>query len=188
MRRLCRAPNCATPISSDHFYCRRDHDALLDGLLRTTERAYKEGALFYVGRTHFPEQRLLQQRVERNLTHLAVLHWAGDQEETAWLEERLMREYHQTPKSRNRSLVSEGYWAGMWNAVYVAWRPKAKASTWRDEAFVPVEYLDFGRRLVPDRSRLLREPDLLMTSLGERQAISALEAVGARWKSPRLGG
>src|SRR4029077_9190230 len=73
--RACRAPGCKNACVENLYYCGGDFAALLSELTKTIEIIYASAREVYIGRTHYPEQRLFGHRHERSLDHLAVLHW-----------------------------------------------------------------------------------------------------------------
>jgi hypothetical protein len=179
--RICRAPGgCDIALRDDEFYCRPHYDELLGGLVANIDRYYGRARDIYIGRTHHPERRLLQHRVDKDLDHLAVLHWAGDRAETEELETRLIWTYQERRKTLNQTSDSDGRWSGHWYCVYVAWVDKEHAKPWRDEPRHYVRQLDYGHRLAPERRALVKQPDVLVTTLRRRDVEAALDA----WRRP----
>ncbi len=178
MARFCRARGCTSEIRDAHFYCGRDWRNLGEQLVTAVENVYPDAARIYLGRTNYPERRLLEHRVKFGLKRLAVLHWAGCKDEIAEVEEWLIASFKGERKLENTSDASEGGWYGHWNCVYVAWRPKEGAARWPGTAFERVSELDLGHRLVPDRS-FQKVPDLLETELSVDGAKKVLDR---HWK------
>jgi hypothetical protein len=174
--RICRAPDgCDVALRDEQFYCRTHFDELLRGLVTNIERFYGRARDIYIGRSHYPEKRLLQHRSKKDLDHLAVLHWAGDRAEIEELETSLIRAFRERLKTLNRIGDSDGRWSGHWYCVYVAWAEKERAGAWPWTRRTPVRHLDYGHRLAPDRRVLVKEPDVLVTTLRRRDVESELE-------------
>ena len=181
MSRACRAPEgCNASVGASDFYCRRDFRQLEAGLLGTLDEIYREAADVYIGRTHYPEQRLLYHRRDHDRDHLAVLHWAGDRAEIAHLEVHLIKAAAGRLKGKNVSDTSDGKWAGHWNCLYVAWTWKARAKPLAGARFTDVSSLDLGRRLLPERPKLVKAPDYLRTRLSADGAARLLARVPSR--------
>lgn len=173
MNMRCRWGECSSEHPSD-VYCDRHYAMLTSNLEDILEHIYGAAKAVYIGRSHFPEQRLLFHRADDRLgnnDHMAVLHWAGDPEEIMRLEERLLANHHGRLKLKNDSLESRGSIVGKWHCVYVAWRWKKDSHMW--PGFTDVVALDLGRRLAPVRHHLLgRNPEYLRTTLTPAQAAA----------------
>ncbi|MBK8409902.1 MAG: hypothetical protein IPL19_18225 [Sandaracinaceae bacterium] len=178
MNRRCRWGECSAEHPGD-FYCDQHYVRLVSGLEDTLKHIYAAASTVYIGRSHYPEQRLLYHRQDADLgnnDHMAVLHWAGDPEEIMQLEERLIANNHGRLKLKNDSLESKGSVVGKWHCIYVAWRWKKDCDKW--PGFTDVVDLDLGRRLPPSRHHVLgRNPEYLRTTLTPAQS-KALVARG----------
>lgn len=141
-----------------------------NGLLAAVDRIYPDAQAVYVGRTNYPELRLLELREQKGSTRMAVLHWASCRHEAAVVESHLIEACMGRAKVTNASAKSSGGWFGHWNCIYLVWHPRRGASESERTAFGRVEHLDRGHCIVPTRG-FLREPIYLATDLSERAAI-----------------
>lgn len=175
MTTRCRWGECVAEHPGD-FYCHAHYARLLSGLEETIKHIYGAASTVYIGRSHYPEQRLLYHRKDDRLgnnDHMAVLHWSGDPEEIMQLETRLIANNHGRLKLKNDCLESKGRVVGMWHCVYVVWRWKKDSDKW--PGFSDVDALDLGRRLAPVRhSNLGRNPEYLRTRLAPDRAAAIL--------------
>lgn len=110
-------------------YCDRHWADLINQLKEVTSFIGDGASSVYVGRTNYPERRMLEHLRERNHDRLAVLHWTANRHEMKDVEEALIAHVKKTYplKGDNRDDESSGGKSGPWYAIYVSWREKAKA-------------------------------------------------------------
>ncbi len=95
-------------------------------------------ASLYVGRTNYPERRLLTHFADKDHDRFAILHWTAHRYEIEAIEKSLIEVVKTkfSKKGKNKSSDSEGKRSGPWNAVYVSWREMAKSppipTLWRE--------------------------------------------------------
>ncbi len=165
------------------MYCATHHQDLMQHLSRRIEEVRKRARVAYLGRSHFPEQRLIEHRAsEKMLTRLTVLHWAADWDEIEYLETWAIKNHPKRRKGLNKSRNSKGGLFGPWNCLYLAWTPKKgeKRRSLRESRLVT--RLDWSRRLWPD-STFTMEPVQLATELSCEDA----ETLRAEWETRKKG-
>jgi hypothetical protein len=126
----------------------------------------------YVGRTSFPERRLLQHYSNADRDHLLVLHWAACWPEVEYFEERLIEAFSYLNRVGNESLTSEGAHSSPWSVLYVSFAlkhaiPVVPGST-------AVFELHWRDRLWPDPA-FPSVPTLLRADLELEDAVAELE-------------
>jgi len=179
MRLTCRANDCWREPNRKGFLC-GVHDKELDrAISRILDAVAEVSADVYVGRSAYPERRLLEHVRDsgsRPRCNLAVLNWTCDWGETEALEKRVIRAANArfTMKGKNRSKDSDGKWRSDWNCVYIAWIPKANGGSLTRWPVVTVTDLDPSRRLVPRRGLYPFQPIRLVTSVEPEQASDEL--------------
>lgn len=152
---VCRGNGCSA-AAHEGGRCERHWEELLDVTMKRAVRPYEDASSFYVGRTNFPEARLLEHflKTDGDLRRMAVLHWSACQKETAALEIRLIKRFEPGTnrlKGRNADPGSGGGFSGSWNCVYVAWVPRARDRSIKPNEFREVSSLDANVRMWPER-------------------------------------
>lgn len=174
--RRCRAPACREVMEPGVYWCEPHESDLLQRMMCAVDiRA--ENSAFYIGRTNWPERRLLVHRRDREVNSLAVLHWAGDQGEVEALESVIIKvamERHGV-KCLNRAAEPFGAWYGDWYCIYIAWRRAGNPH----ESAVVVSELDVGKRTCPDRE-FAKKLAILYTPLSQDAAAKEV----AIWGTP----
>lgn len=75
----------------------------------------------YIGRTNFPERRLLQHRRDKGLNKLFALHWAENAAAIVKVEEELIERHAHLERLENAAIDSRGGWGDGPHGVYIAW-------------------------------------------------------------------
>lgn len=88
--------------------------AHVDEVLKLAGRAY-------VGRTNFPERRLLEHMAGAGRNKLFAVHWTDDRDEVAEMETSLIGRYQHLYKVENEALDARGRFGVPPYAVYVSW-------------------------------------------------------------------
>lgn len=158
----CREPECDAP-SIDAGRCPQHWDELVGTTRKRAARAYSDASEFYIGRTNFPEVRLLEHFVDTDgaRRRMAILHWSACWSEIMLLEERLISSFgidSSRLKGANKDPKSSGTLSGSWNCVYGVWAPRARDLKIKSSAFREVTSLDASQREWPER---LTEASLL---------------------------
>ncbi len=111
---LCRNPSCKKKHRGEFFCC--DCMAALESYVDDLiDEITPESREFYIGRTNYPERRLLEHALFFGRTKLTVLHWAAEWDEIDYLES-LFIERHQGRKSKNQTDEATGKKSGSFNA------------------------------------------------------------------------
>ena len=132
----------------------------IDAVLGKAKRAY-------IGRSNFPERRLLEHMAESKRNKLLSVYWANSKEEAKAAEEALIKKYGNRLKLENKAPDARGRWGLPPHAVYISWVWSAG-----NAQETPIQRLT--AKLVnelpaePGRSRYLR------TELSDREAEQAL--------------
>lgn len=114
--------------AGNSLYC-VDHWRDLTGKLEEVLEFIGRGATsIYVGRSNYPERRLLEHLRDREHDKLSVLHWSANRFEIEDVEKILIAyTKRRFPlKGENRDDESSGRLSGPWNAAYVSWKEKSK--------------------------------------------------------------
>lgn len=191
--RTCRVPACAgAPMqlvcaSPDRqqvcVYCDAHWKTVVATLERTITVIARTAKELYIGRSCYPERRLLQHRETKGLACLAVLHWASDWTEIASLEEAMIEHGSRwVGKGLNQSENSDGRYSGAWNALYVAWNRKRGGK--RQPGSRLIESLEYSDRMWPVSNLMETGPVPLHTVL---KRDVAGELARARWAGRRAG-
>ena len=182
LERLCRGPGCGKLLSAAasnrgprRFYCSTHWNELKAYLLAAVDQIYPEARTLYLGRSNYPERRLLEHRVRRDRPQMAILHWTSDWAEIAFLEEWLIGHYQSARKSVNKVKESAGKWRGPWNCLYLSWAWKNEASRLPSS---DVEFLNDGLRIAPDTT-WPGTTQLISCRLEVDEARAALEHLSA---------
>lgn len=143
---LCRNPSCKKKHRGEFFCrdCMATLESYVDDLINEIKPESRE---FYIGRTNYPERRLLEHALFFGRTKLTVLHWAAEWDEIDYLES-LFIEKHQGRKSKNQTDEATGKKSGSFNALYISWEKKAKA-TLENWILEPVTDLEPANRMWP---------------------------------------
>lgn len=143
---------------------------------------------FYVGRSNFPERRLLEhfsrpEKIQRGETwatevtpnRLSVLHWSASWQEIADLEIAVIAEDQRRGKLKllNADAESWGRWDGAWNCLYVLWAAKRNVLPDALPPAKPVDHLHWSV-VQPDQGQWRRAPVHLRVG----DAIATPEAAG----------
>lgn len=148
---------------------------------------YRQARTVYVGRSNYPERRLLEHWSLRQRPRLCVLTWTSEWAEAAFLERWLIRRIQRLPKGSNADTASSGRWEGAWNCVYLSWEQK----TGEDASLLPsssvVRGLDDGARLAPIREPWPGRAVHLVAGLPTDEAAEVVRAlqVRRRHRAPR---
>jgi hypothetical protein len=86
----------------------------------------------YVGRTAFPERRLLQHLVERQRDRLSILHWADSLEEAETFERGIFELVRQGAETDQKEPRMQGKFSRGHHAIYVSWN-SGSSSTAREQ-------------------------------------------------------
>ena len=110
-------------MTSELARCGKHWDEILGRASKFVEPIVGKARSFYIGRSSFPERRLLEHFRDGGRNHMAVLHWSSSAGETAKLEECLIAEAKGAyrGKTANKDRASSGRWEGPWHAVYASW-------------------------------------------------------------------
>lgn len=171
----CAIPGCKTPSEDIHGFCTDHADEMFDQFLLHAEDVLGIANKVYFGRTHFPEQRLLQHFVDAQRDHLLIMHWTANWPESKEFEEALISAFKEQSKFRrveNEALGSEGTYSGAWNALYISFALKYD-SPWPPGA-INVEHLHWRNRIWPDPV-VPNTPVLLRCELTEDEARKKLD-------------
>jgi len=168
--------NCGTPVHGvDVFYCRTCWPPLWDRIERDLTRIIEVSASTpYVGRTAFPERRLLQHLSESGRERLSIVHWADSLEEAEDFEQRISQRVRPRSDDGGRSgRFSRGH-----HAVYLSWRQLRSPSCGQLDANVEVRELP-GLRCWPTPAPQFHTVHLI-SHLDGRRAESILERFADR--------
>ncbi len=170
-----KCKECPSARDDNYAYCGRCLSHVIETANKWIVRLYPEVHHLYVGRSNYPERRLLQHFAgkstvdptkdwsrDRRREYMAVLHWSGSWRETAWVEERLIK-LNDGLKVVNDSPESWGNWSGAWNCVYVCWAYKQSATPVAFAETHPLEHLDWPI-VEPALDQWRREPTVLKVS------------------------
>ncbi len=190
--RRCRAPSCSATCRPDaaadsprQFYCKAHWNHLRDHLLAVGDRLYPLARSLYVGRSNYPERRLIEHWHRSGREQLALLYWSGERAEIEFLESWLISHYGQRRKGVNLAHDSGGRWTGLWNCVYLSWTWKNGANPPPDLRGQPVRELDDGRRLVPARNPWPGPATYLAAAMAQEVAASELQRLKANRSARR---
>jgi hypothetical protein len=173
MKIQCRHPKCEKMVGPrGWFYCSDHEDAFNDHVFTIADPLAKSSSEFYVGRSSYPERRLLEHLVRFELDRMVILHWAADRRECDTLEEWLIRELEHHSKARNESAISYGRHTSPWNCVYIAFALKKGKMLPGD--FIPVRDLQVKNRQWPIRGFPI-SPVYLHADVTSSRASSILE-------------
>jgi len=163
----------------------RELAALTTQLERQLTPLARRASKLYVGRTNYPERRLLQHLVKRGTDRMAVLHWAADWDVVARIETHLIEFAGKWEgKIKNASVDSTGRWSGAWNCVYLVWEDKASVSN-GSKPFSSFRELDATTRICPGHHLAQEGPVLLRAATSPTNALQHLETLGWRLKTNR---
>ncbi len=140
---LCRNVSCQKNATRKGFFCSSCMEALTLFVDKNINSIKAKSEKFYIGRTNYPERRLLEHALESERTNLTVLHWAVDKDEIRYLEKFFIERH---PDSENEDSESFGSAVGAFNALYVSWEEKSSKNIKGGE----VEDLDAANRLWPE--------------------------------------
>ena len=175
----CWISGCGSPPAktSSSVYCAAHWSSLTDHLQSLVHYLGAGAASIYVGRTNYPERRLLQHlaNADRGHDRLAVLHWAGTPAEAEEIEKFVICVVKKRFKLKgmNESDDSDGRWSGPWNAVYASWREKKRTQA------VPVIWhsvRDLDARPMAPVGGFLPFPVCLHAEVSPQDAQAALTA------------
>src|SRR2546430_12765765 len=77
----CRGTNCGAEARGPKLrYCDACLEALLVDLVSIVKELGSSASKTYIGRTSFPERRLLEHFIASDRDHLVILHWADSRE------------------------------------------------------------------------------------------------------------
>ena len=79
----------------------------------------------YVGRTAFPERRLLRHLDSDGRAWLSILHWTDSLEDAETMEEWVFERVRHSPKIAQQQLRRGGKFSRSFHAIYVSWTPDA---------------------------------------------------------------
>lgn len=144
----CKSPPCLEVVERG-FYCADCYHQLWDRIQRDAHIVDGEAAETYVGRTAFPERRLLEQLHQREFPYLSILHWTNGLQEADHFEEKLIRDLRRGRKLVNADDRADGKYTGHFHAIYVAWLPKRGASPKTRLPIREVDAFDAGRYAWP---------------------------------------
>ena len=145
---VCSAPGCDLTGNPATAFCAVHSEELLRHLELLVTDTCKVAGRIYLGRTGFPERRLLEHFANHGRSHLLLLLWAGSWDEAEFLEEALIRRFEHLSKLANESLESTGSFTSHWNALYLSFTPKAAIRALPGALDVPA--LHWRRRIWPD--------------------------------------
>lgn len=113
--------DCAASLHyTDRFYCATCSPPIWDRIARNVARIEKMATDPYVGRTVFPERRILQHLIENGRDRLSVLHWADSLEEAELFEKDIFK-LVQNNSSQAAPRTGGGFSRGH-QAIYLSWR------------------------------------------------------------------
>lgn len=168
----CSEPGCKASPSGNAFRCDNHAETLLASVAESLAIVLTAASAIYLGRSSFPERRLLEHRARKGLDHMVVLHWCASHDEVAWLEEEFIAACRKYARLRNISGESEGRFTSPWNALYVTFTTK-HGHRMDHRSWSKVAELHPSRRLWPDRG-VVREPVPLYTPLTPGEAAETL--------------
>ena len=181
----CATRGCDKETRDNHGFCSRCANVILGAAKAQVRQVLDVASEVYIGRSSHPECRLLQHFCngcpERNgRDHLLVVHWAAQWNEIEHFEEELIKHVKQSGISRlaNRSLESDGWHSGSWEALYVSFRLKDRYD--RIPGATIVKELHWRNRLWPDPI-VPNSPVLLRCGLCHEEAVAELK----RFKEPQ---
>jgi hypothetical protein len=173
----------------ERVHCNACLAAIVAALARRIDEIDPLARQLYIGRTNYPERRLLEHYREGR-DHLAVLHWSPSWRECAQIEEQLIAEFRARGKVKleNEAEDSSGKWSGPWNCIYLSWEANKKsAGAPRLSAGELVEHLHWAQ-VQPDAGLWERGPQDLRVGGSISTLLHAaaeIEALDARRRSFR---
>ena len=174
MKTFCRHPECYKVIGPKGWYYCREHESDLDThLLHVVTPIVKASKTFYIGRTSYPERRLLEHLNKYELDQMVILHWAGDWDESDTLEEWLIEEFKRFSRCLNDSDCSHGKHSSPWNCVYIAYTLKSSDALCQKPNLITD--LDTGKRQWPIKGCPMK-PVYLKANVGTAEASKILDA------------
>lgn len=166
--------------------CRTHLTALSEDIDEVVEADYRMARGVYIGRTCFPERRLLEHTVEKGLTVLRVLYWCDLPQEAKDLESALLERFEGMRKVLNKSTLSDGRMkTNTLNAVYAAWTPKNGATKPKGRKVMSIDLFDVvhGKQGFP--SALEQVLFTNRTKEGAEAALAAFAATQVHERSQR---
>ena len=137
-------------------YCYSCFSKIKQHFTSAMDEIYPEAKEIYIGRTNYPEKRLLEHFIRSDRNHLSVIHWASSMQEIADIEEYFIKECQSRLKAANKDPLSDGKIYGEYNCLYISWSEKSK-SKWDSEQYeIPIIkidgswQLDDGFRIFPE--------------------------------------
>ncbi len=150
IQRRCRHPKCDKLLSKAGMsHCPKHRRKLLSNMMDMIGAVKGHAATLYVGRSAYPERRLIEHLRDRDLTHLFPLHWATEKEEAVVVEKELIERVKKKYRKAHFEMSTGGKSVGEWHAVYVAWARAKNAGQFDALPVREVADLDWGNRLLP---------------------------------------
>lgn len=94
----CAVRGCPTKIEDTHGFCTKHADEIFEDACWQVDDVLGVASKLYLGRTDFPERRLLEHFVSSKRDFLLVLHWTANWAEAKEFEEGLIRAFKQDSK------------------------------------------------------------------------------------------
>lgn len=174
----CAVAGCRLQADEVGMFCEA-HTAELIGVAgERMEDVLAIASTVYLGRTGFPERRLLEHQRDHGRDHLMVMHWAASWPEAEVFESAIINRFDHLARLQNATKESVGRHGSPWNAVYVSFGLKRGVQGL--PSAMDVAELHWRMRVWPD-PMIPAKPVLLRTRLTSAAAGLVLEA----W-NPRL--
>ncbi len=123
MNEPCAYRGCVDNAGQSQMFCKHHDDDVFSRAYAAIRDVLSVGSAIYIGRTGFPERRLLEHALaERD--HLLLLHWAASWPEAEEFETRLIESCSHLNRIENETTESAGRFTSPWNAIYVSFRLK----------------------------------------------------------------
>ena len=177
----CRHPKCDQHVRPNgRTWCKKHWRVLLDAFTSVAKAVKKDAPELYIGRTHWPERRLVSHRYKKGYDHMCVLHWASDREEAVKLEADLIKTLHECLfRTRTSKSGPGGPLVGEWHALYLAWESRGRGQLPTTFEKQEVVTLDYGNRLLPATTLGRGTAHVLWTPLDAKRAGEVRAEVSA---------
>jgi hypothetical protein len=109
----------------DIFYCETCSAVLLERIERDATRIADAAVALYVGRTAFPERRLLEHLFDSRRDRLSILHWADSLEEAEVFERSIFKLVGNTGKTDQDEPRMRGRFSRGHHAIYISWNSRS---------------------------------------------------------------
>lgn len=178
----CGFTGCVRTPDAIGMFCKVHGQEIAETMARRVEDALDVASTLYLGRTGFPERRLLEHQAAHGRDHLVVIHWAASWPEAEHFEELIIDRFRKFTRLQNIDDASSGRHGSPWNALYLSFA--LKQSVARLPAALDVSDLHWRHRLWPN-PQTPAPPVLIRTPLTKAAAAEVLAVWNPRLASRR---